>query len=230
MSSSLAIACVTAVLKRILANGLAHSDITSGLNDALIVTTLPPDRIMTGENELTQLNLFLYQVSPSTRLRRSSLLRSRTQTDREQSGDIIKASVLDSQVDRTDEAPLDVDLYYVLSAYSARNFEIEVLLGGAIQLLNRHRHLNAIAIENALRSLSTDEDQRLAAALAGADQPNPVRQMTIEARFLDTEELSRLWSAFQARYRPSIVYKIETVLAEPREDPALTKAMNARHR
>jgi len=229
MSSSLAIACVTAVLKRILANGLAHSDITSGLNDALTVTTLPPDRIITGENELTQLNLSLYQVSPSTRLRRSSLLRSRSHIDYDQPRDAIVRSAQDSQADDADETPLDVDLYYVLSAYSARYFEIEVLLGGAIQLLHRHRHLNAAAIENALRSLSSDEDQRLTAALAGADQPNPVQQMTIEARFLDTEELSRLWSAFQARYRPSIIYKIETVLAEPRDIPS-QKAIQARHR
>ena len=47
--------------------------------------------------------------------------------------------------------------------------------------------------------------------------------MSVSPEFTSSEEMSRLWSALQARYRPSATYKVSTVLLEadketPQED------------
>ncbi|MBD0326353.1 MAG: DUF4255 domain-containing protein, partial [Pyrinomonadaceae bacterium] len=66
MSTALAIASVTAVLKDLLHNGLIDHDLVSSLGDVL-VSALPPDRIDISETTgNSQLNLFLYQVTPNT--------------------------------------------------------------------------------------------------------------------------------------------------------------------
>jgi hypothetical protein len=64
MSSALALASVTAVLKSLLENGLASGAVTSKLGADATVSALPPDRIPYGADERAQLNLFLYLVTP----------------------------------------------------------------------------------------------------------------------------------------------------------------------
>ena len=60
MSSALAIASVTAVLRDLLNNGLIDSNISNVIGN-VIVSTLAPDRIdVTGNDQQSQLNLFLY--------------------------------------------------------------------------------------------------------------------------------------------------------------------------
>src|SRR5215211_6505709 len=72
MSSALALASVTAVLKDLLENGLASAAITTKLGGDSAVSALPPDRVAAGADEKAQLNLFLYLVTPHTGLRRST--------------------------------------------------------------------------------------------------------------------------------------------------------------
>jgi hypothetical protein len=213
-------------LKRLLSNGLAHPDITSSLNDAPVVTLLPPDRIVTGENEPTQLNLFLYQVAPNTALHPSSLRRLREQPIGLRGLATGEAREVRSTI--TGDTSLAVDLYYVATAYSARNFEIEVLLGSTLQLLHRHRNLDAAVIRHELESLSAEEDQPFVAALRASEQTALIQQLTIEPQFLDMEELSKLWSAFQARYRPSIVYKVVALFADAPQASAQNDGLRRR--
>ena len=83
MSSGLAIAAVTAVLKDLLNNGLIDHDLTPSVGD-VTVTALPPDRVSTAADEKSQLNLFLYQVTPNPDLRNADLHDLRdTETNRE---------------------------------------------------------------------------------------------------------------------------------------------------
>jgi hypothetical protein len=72
MSSALAIASVTAVLKNLLDNRLIQHGVAASLGD-VSVTALPPDRIATGTDERSQINLFLYRVTPNTGWRGRSL-------------------------------------------------------------------------------------------------------------------------------------------------------------
>ena len=66
MSNALALGAVTAVLRDLLNNGLIDQDMTGTIGGNVSVTALPPDRIDVGENrEKSQLNLFLYQVTPN---------------------------------------------------------------------------------------------------------------------------------------------------------------------
>ena len=58
------------------------------------------------------------------------------------------------------------------------------------------------------------------AALAGATLADQVEQISINPEFTSTEEMSRLWSALQARYRPSATYKLSAVLLEAYQDTA----------
>src|SRR3569833_11484 len=66
MSSPLALAAVTAVLRDQLTDGLIDHDITGALGNYVSVTAVPPDTIaIDGNNARTQLNLFLHQVTPN---------------------------------------------------------------------------------------------------------------------------------------------------------------------
>ncbi|MGH9845116.1 MAG: DUF4255 domain-containing protein [Blastocatellia bacterium] len=159
MPDALAIASATEALRALLQNGLnRYADRVGDVR----VSILPPDRIATGPDERSQLNLFLYRVAPSA-------MRDAREVD-----------------DPARPARTALDLYYLLTAYGAQDFHTEVLLGGAIKLL-----LEAPLL--ASREMGTAMFPKLEA---------PVR---ITPRYLPFEEMSKLWSGLQARYRLSIV-------------------------
>ena len=58
MSSPLSIASVTSVIKSVLENGLVMHGATAVVGE-LAVTAMPPDRITTGADERSQLNIYL---------------------------------------------------------------------------------------------------------------------------------------------------------------------------
>jgi hypothetical protein len=202
MSSALAIASVTAVLRDLLHNGLIDQDVTASLGDVR-VTALPPDRITTGDHEQSQLNLFLYQVTPNAAWRNVSL------PSRDGRGESIAAP------------PLAVDLHYLISAYGAQDFHAEILLGYAMQLLHETPVLGREAIRTALGAASlVTAGSGLPATLAAlstsalADQ---VEQLKITPQNLNTEETSKLWTALQARYRAAAAYHVSVVLIDSRQ-------------
>jgi hypothetical protein len=201
MSTALAIASVTAVLKDLLNNSLIDHDVSSSVGNVL-VTALPPDRIATGDaNEKAQLNIFLYQVTPNQGWRNVGL------PSRNQNGD------------RLTNPPLALDLHYMLSAYGAKDLHTEILLGYGMQLLHETPVLTRDAIRRSLGP-SFPVTGGLPPELANlftsglADQ---VEQIKIAPLSLTTEEISRLWTAFQARYRPTAAYQVSVVLVESRQ-------------
>lgn len=201
MSNALAIASVTAVLKNLLENGLVNDGIITSIGSEVPVTALPPDRITTGGDERAQLNLFLYQTVPNSGLRHAD-----------------RSSVAAAR--RADRAPLlALDLHYLVTAYGATDFQIEILLGYTLQLFQRMATLDQALIRQSLEALSsTREGQVLSppvAALASSRLYRQVEQIKLSSQFLTTEEMSKLWSAMQARYRPSAAYKASVVVLEP---------------
>ena len=66
MSNALAIACVSALLRDLLNNGLVDASIGD-----VTVSVQPPDRISTENGEAPQVNLFLFRVSPNQGWRNS---------------------------------------------------------------------------------------------------------------------------------------------------------------
>ncbi|MDD5410697.1 MAG: Pvc16 family protein, partial [Methylobacter sp.] len=75
MSSALAIAGVTAVLRDLLNDGLINHDATGTLGSTITVSAGPPDRVIpaSGGTESSQLNLFMYHVTPNSGWRNEGL-------------------------------------------------------------------------------------------------------------------------------------------------------------
>jgi hypothetical protein len=194
MSSALAIASVTAVLKYLLGNALIQQSTAASMGDVTI-TALPPDRIPTGAEERTQLNLHLYRLTPNSGWRRSAV----------------------SQQERQDTLPLALDLHYLLTAYGERDFQAEVLLGYAIECLQETPVLTAETIRSALASISSSNGSSTApAALSASALTDQLEQIKISPEFLSMEEMSKLWSSLQARARLSVTYLVSVILIENR--------------
>jgi hypothetical protein len=202
MSTALAIASVTAVLKSLLENRLMELGAPASVGD-VTVTALPPDRITTGTDERSQLNLFLYRVSPNTRWRRSEGNGSSNgHGGKDGVGELAKAPAAPS--------PLALDLHYLLTAYGEQDLHAEILLGYGMQLLHEVPVLTRDQIEGALARLNGARD-----GARGSDGlTEQMEQIQVAPEFSSTEETSRLWSALQARYRPSAAYKVSTVLID----------------
>jgi len=191
MTTALALASVTALLKDLLENGLASGGVTAKIGGDATVSALPPDRITSGTDEKAQLNVFLYHVTPQTGIRKPS---------------------------GNGRRPLSLELHYLLTAYGAQDYQTEILLGHALQLMHQTPVLERDRIRATLGSLSHTRDRRVIpppqAALAASNLADHVERITIEPEFLTTEEISKLWSALQAKYRPSATYKVSAVVID----------------
>lgn len=211
MSNALAIAAVTAVLKDLLENGLVNDSITTSVGD-VIVTALPPDRISVGTDERAQLNLFLYQISQN---------RNADWVSRE----LRQGSSRIAGEPRSTNPPLAVDLHYLLTAYGAKDFQAELLLGYAMQLLHEMPVMSRDIIHTALKNASTvNTSSVLSQALAAvsvSELADRVGQIKICPEFFNMEETSKLWSALQTHYRPSAAYQASMVLIESRSSNKL---------
>ncbi|MCC2641069.1 MAG: uncharacterized protein K0S45_1482 [Nitrospira sp.] len=200
MSSALAIAGVTAVLRDLLNDGLINHNVSGVLGSTVTVSALPPDRVAPVNGaENTQLNLFLHQVTPNLGWRNESL------PSRDGSGR-----------NRLSNPPLALDLHYLLSAYGAEDLHAEILLGYGMQLFHETPVLNRSAIATALNPspLSGTTLPQALQALASCGLADQLEQIKVTPEYLNTEETSKLWTAVQAHYRPTAAYLVTVVLIE----------------
>jgi hypothetical protein len=200
MSTALAIAGVTAVLRDLLNDGLINHNVSGVLGSTVTVSVLPPDRVV-GANgtEASQLNLFLHQVTPNLGWR-NERLPSRDASGRQ----------------RLSNAPLALDLHYLLSAYTGGDLHAEILLGYAMQLLHETPVLTRSAIQTALNpspGTGTSLPPALR-ALADSGLERQVEQIKVTPEYLSTEEVSKLWTAMQTHFRPTAAYMASVVLIE----------------
>ena len=200
MSNALALGAVTAVLRDLLNNALIDHDMTGTIGGNVTVSALPPDRIDIGNNqEKSQLNLFLFQVTPNQGWRNVGL------------------PSRDTRGDRLTNPPLALDLHYLLTAYGEQEFHGEILLGYAMQTLHETPVLPRNAIRLALGApppVTGSELPPALQALVAAELADQIEQIKITPQGLSTEEMSRLWTALHAHYRPSAVYQASVVLIE----------------
>jgi hypothetical protein len=204
MSNVLSIAAVTAVLKVLLENGLVSDPITASVGD-VIVTALPPDRISVEADERAQINLFLYQVTQNRNVDWvSQEFRSRH-------------SRLNGNPPSL-TPPLALDLHYLLTAYGAKDFQAELLLGYAMHLLHKTSSITADIIETTLLNVSTNNTSsafsQAVASGSVSDLAEQIGQIKITPEFFNMEETSKLWSALQTHYRPSATYLASMILIE----------------
>ena len=196
MTSALAIASVTSVLKDLLDNQLVQHGIVSSVGD-VAVTALPPDRLPVGGDERNRLNLFMYRATPHTAWR---------------------AFPGSEDGGSPSLPPLGLDLHYLLTAYGEEDLHAEILLGFAVQFLHQTPVLTRDTIRSALDSISANGSGHSVtparAALAASTLADQVEQITICPEFLSMEDTTKLWSALQAHYRPSTAYEVSAVLIE----------------
>jgi hypothetical protein len=207
MSNALSIVAVTAVLKDLLENGLVSDSITASVGDVL-VTALPPDLIKVGTDERSQLNFFLYHVTQNRNVDWVS------QEFRSKHSRVNKTQ-------RSVNPPLALDLHYLLTAYGAKDFQAELLLGYAMQLLHTTTVITSDLIENALKNATTSNTTSLISqALAGVSiskLAEQIGQIKLSPEFLSMEDNSKIWSALQTHYRPSASYLASMVLIDSHE-------------
>jgi len=200
VSNALAIAGVTAVLKDLLDTGLIDHQVTDAMGMGVTVSALAPDAIQLGSDAQPRLNLFMHQVTPNGAWRNAS------------------HPWVDAAGRRIANAPLALDLHYLLTAYGSAELQAEVLLGYAMQLLHETPVLTRDAIRTALVPPNPPLNGSLLPsvyqALRAADLADQVEQIKITPEKMDTEELSKLWTALQAHYRPTAPYVVTVVLIQ----------------
>ena len=121
MSTALAIAGVTAVLRDLLNDGLINHNISGVIGSTRDghARCRPTASRRQAASTARQLNLFLHQVTPNASWRNDGLP-SRDASGRQ----------------RLTNPPLALDLHYLLTAYGAEELHSEILLGYAMQLLH----------------------------------------------------------------------------------------------
>jgi hypothetical protein len=198
MSSPLAIGAVSAVLRNLLDNGLIEAGNAMGATVA--VSVVAPDTIDLDDAESPpRLNLFLYQVTPNPGWRNMGLPSRGSATG-----------------ERLTNAPLALDLHYVLTAYGRADFQAEILLGYAMHLLHERPVLDREAIRRALDPSPLDLSMLSPAfqALAASDLADQLEQIKLTPSVMTSDDMSKLWSAIQSHYRPSVAYQASVVLIE----------------
>ena len=201
MSNALAIASVSFVIVDLLNNGLIDRNISSSIGD-VIVSALPPDRVdALQQNGKSQLNLFLYNITQNQAWRN------------------VDYPSFDSNGDRIKNPPLALDLHYLLTAYGAEQYHAEILLGYGMQLLHETPVLPRGAIQQSLSGPTqvNEGTSGLPVAMLNlftSGLATQVEQIKIWPQTLTTEEISRLWTAFQAKYRSTAAYQASVVLIQ----------------
>jgi hypothetical protein len=210
VSNALALGAVTAVVRNLLDNGFIDSGAPLS---PVKVTAIAPDLVKLDDPDAPpSLNLFLYR------------------TTRNLGWAEVGLPSFDYDGTRLTNPPLALNLHYLLTAYGVADFQAEILLGYAMHLLHERPVLDRGAIRRALdpSPLGATILPPAFQALTAADLADQVDSITITDESLDSEEMSRLWSAIQAHYRPTTAYVVSVVLIEARKTttnslPVLTR-------
>jgi hypothetical protein len=192
MSNSLAIAAVTATLQNML------NDSQGG-----ITATLPPD---------VPSSFGLSSVSVTTK----PLDKARAPTDNTNQVNIFLYRTLPSAAMRnmdmprqvrggeTAQPPVALTLHYLLSAYGKDDDDTiaHIMLGQAMRIF----HDNSVLDQQTIRD-----------ALPGNDLFNQLERVRLAQFPLSSDEIAKLWTAFQTQYRISACYQADVVLIESRQ-------------
>lgn len=204
MSSALALASVSAVLREILVDALVDHGVSTIVSGA-DVTAVSPDQVAPGGSQATGLNLFCYGVSPNPGWRNAGL------PSRNGVGE------------RLTNPPLAVDLHYLVTAYGTDDFHAEVLLGHAMHRLHEVPVLERETIRTILQDPTI-----LSGHLADSGLADQVELVKVTPEAMSVEEISKLWTALGGDYRPSAAYRASVVLIQAEEPvrsalPVLTR-------
>ncbi len=194
MSTALALAATTRVLSSVIDQAIQRADASAVLGPPPYLTSKAPDQVETGAGEAARLSLFLYHVTYNQGWREAGL------PSRNGAGVGV------------DRPPLALDLHYLLIAYGDSEYVPQVLLGLGMQAL----HETPFLYRQQIASVFTPPPPLtpLDAALATADLGGQVEMVKVTPEPLTIEDLSKLWTSFGEKYRPSAAYAATVVLIE----------------
>jgi hypothetical protein len=198
MSNALALGAVTAVLKNLLDNAVVNEQLTAAVGPVK-VSTLAPDRLKLTDADFVGLNLFLFHLQPNPGWRNTGL------PSRSGNGT------------RLTNPPLALDLFYLVTAWGKLDFEAEILLGYAMQLFHEFPVLTREVIRKTFEANPVVDGDLLPAKfanLAASSLADQFELLKISLHPMGSEETSKLWSAIQVNYRPSVAYQVSVVLIE----------------
>lgn len=198
MNNGLAIATVTATLRTLLSNRLVADAEANGIGE-VSVSALPPDRIAAGTDERNQLNVFMHRLAPHTRVHLEGTVKSAASPN-EQPG-----------------LHLTFDLYYLITAYGIQDLHTDILLGLVIQLFHDTPVLSRSMVREAVGMGPHGKGNLVPVerAIAASDFEF-IDRIELTPQFTSAEEMSKLWSALQTRFRPSVSYKASPVVLGPK--------------
>jgi Pvc16 N-terminal domain len=194
VSTALALAATSRVIASVIDDAVAAIRMAlPGVLGSQTTSTSPPDHITTGTSaEETNLNLFLYHVTYNQGWREVGL------PTRGPNGNPIG------------RAPLGIDLHYLLTAYSSGDYEAQMMLGIGMQALHEIPILFRKKIQDVFSAPTSDIDK----ALATASLDTQIELVKIVPQQIGSDELSKLWTAFQSKFRVSAGYVVSVVLIE----------------
>lgn len=195
MTGALGIGAVTAVVRDLLDNGMVDAPAVGPVK----VTAVAPDTIkLDGPQSDRRLNVFLHRVTPNQGWSNAAL------------------PAYSTNGSRLANPPLALDVHFLVTAYGTADFEAEILLGYAMQTLHERPVLDRKSIRKSLNAAPLGGGILPPAYLAlGASKlADQVESVTVTLEPMDGEEMSKLWSAIQAHYRPSAAYVASVVLIE----------------
>lgn len=204
MSTALAIAGVTQLLRDLLNEGIVDNDVAANIGTNVVVHARAPDLLDPVTDENSVLNVFLYKVDPQPNWQ-NEILATRGPDGR-----------------RVTNTPLALDLYYLISAASGEDLHADILLGHAMQILHEHPGFDRGEIIAGLTPSPVIAGglPPVLQALAQTGLANQVEQLVISPIYLGLEEISKLWAAFQTSYRSSMAYRVSSVIIA-REEPTV---------
>jgi len=189
MSNALAIATVTAALRRVLQDAV-NADVAGAK-----VTTLRPDSL-TNANPPAGVNIFLYQVSPNPALRNNDL------PGRSANGTTVH------------RPRAYLDLHYLISFYgSEAELEPQRLLGGVARTL----HSRPLITRKNIRDMLSDAAFAFLAGSNLADAEEVVRLTPAALSLEELSKLWSVF--FQTPYALSVAYHAAVVAIEAEETP-----------
>jgi hypothetical protein len=193
MSNAMAIAAVTRVVQDALRFNISSSDI-AGLDPE--VWSLPPDLVESRiEEQGNVINFFMYRTTYNQGWRNHDL------PARSNPGDVLT------------RPKLGLDLYYMLSCYGADELYGDMMLGYAMQVLHNNPVLSRSFITDQLAAMSGS----IFSGVRNSNLADQIEMVKIVPDDVNTEELSRLWTSYGAKYRQSAFYRATVVLIESEE-------------
>lgn len=197
MSNYLAAGGVSAVLRWLLTTALTNGGPTAILGGPTPhITATSPDLVPVGADEHPRVNIFMYYASLNPALRNV---------------DLPSRSARGAPIGNP---PLALNLHYLVSAYGSNQFDPEILLAWAMKVLHDTPVVPRESIQDALDDLLNNPVTPEGTLINGSLLANQIEHLRITPETLTTEEIYRLWTAFQTNYRPTTSYQVSVVVIQ----------------